>query len=97
MADTPSSSPTPPDVPPELQKWAQVRALGRLRFVIVQGCVYFGVSIAAVTSLWDYVWLDAFTWTAAFVKVPMWLAAGTAWALWLWHTMEKRWRQHVGS
>lgn len=97
MTESPSTSPGAPDVPPQLQKWAQIRALGRLRFVLVQGCVSFGVPVAALTSLWDLVWLDAFTWTATFAKLPMWVAAGGVWALWMWHAMEKRWRQHVGS
>lgn len=58
--------------------------------------IAFGVPVAALTSLWDLVWLDAFTWTATFAKLPMWIAAGGVWALWMWHAMEKRWRQHVG-
>lgn len=97
MTDHPPSHPGAPDVPPQLAKWAQIRALGRLRFVLVQGCVSFGLPVAALTSLWDYVWLDAFTWTATVAKLPMWIAAGAVWALWMWHAMEKRWRMHVGG
>ena len=97
METTPPSSSAGPDVPPQLAKWARVRALGRLRFVLVQGCLMFGVSVATLTSLWDYVWLDAFSWPVAFTKLPMWLAAGAAWGLWMWLAMEKNWRKHVGD
>lgn len=97
MDASPTSSPAGPEVPPQLAKWARIRGLGRLRFVLVQGCLMFGVSIATLTSLWDYVWLDAFSWSAAASKLPLWLAAGAAWALWMWFAMEKNWRKHVGG
>jgi len=81
-----------------MAKWESIRAKGTTRFIWVNGFVLWGLSTAIIWSVAMYlINPQQNTWSRPLAALVLFPLLGVVWALWVWSSSEKKYRQHIND
>lgn len=87
----------------QYQKWKQIRAKGRVRYILVDGILEDGSLFALLSMLLNHLWKHGLTWSIAhnfsltnFIPEFVFKAVffGGFLALWRWSANEKKYKEY---
>ena len=74
-----------------IDKWANIRAKGRSRFIFINGMIFWGIPTGLFWSVFMLLTTKNqnpfFLFTLALILFPL---GGIGWGAWVWHMSEKR-------
>ena len=79
----------------DFAKWVQVRNRGMLRFVLVQGCLAWGLGTAVLCSLLMWTFTDVDITRFAPVALVAFPAGGLLWGAAMWWIVEYLYARHM--
>ncbi|MBL9206539.1 MAG: hypothetical protein JNN01_15715 [Opitutaceae bacterium] len=86
----------PADLPDSLQRWARIRARGRLRYIVLRGMLLWGGTMTLVMT-----WIvnrtpgQSPTWRTWALSAALWLSAGVVYGWITWILMERKYQKHL--
>jgi len=77
-----------------MEKWKQVRAKGKARFIWMNGFLFWGVSTAVLWStLMQLFQPQEPIWVRPLVAIIVFPVGGLIWSNWLWYFSERKYRK----
>lgn len=72
-----------------MQKWEEIRKMGKRRFIFVRGFLRWGITFGVLFSLVRYFLNGEPLWAVVW-PFPIYLGVGAVWGIWVWNRNEKK-------
>ena len=84
------------EMPLQLKKWEERRKLGRTKFILIYGIVYWGIPVGIIMVLFNG-WRFGFSVPRIVTACITWPIAGVVYGFFMWHMMEKKYQQFLAT